>query len=90
MWRAIGTIPKSGLGFKPEFARFDASRLFDIAAAPAPEPDGCRCGQVMMGLIQPNQCGHFGKACTPSEPVGPCMVSSEGACAAWYKYGVIR
>ena len=88
MWRAIGIIPQSGLGFRPEYSRFDASRLFDITVAPAPEPEGCRCGQVMMGLIQPSQCGHFGKTCTPSQPVGPCMVSSEGACAAWYKYGV--
>jgi hydrogenase expression/formation protein HypD len=87
MWRAIGVIPQSGLGFRPEYARFDASRRFDITAAPAPEPEGCRCGQVMMGLLQPGQCGLFGTTCTPSEPVGPCMVSSEGACAAWYKYG---
>lgn len=88
VWRAIGAIPRSGLGFREPYAAFDASRKFPVAVAPAPEPEGCRCGQVMMGQARPDQCGHFGTACTPSQPVGPCMVSSEGACAAWYKYGV--
>lgn len=88
MWRAIGNIPRSGLGFRDAFAQFDASKRFPVDVDPAPEPAGCLCGQVMMGLTQPPDCRHFGAACTPSEPVGPCMVSSEGACAAWYKYGV--
>ncbi|MCU0607406.1 MAG: hydrogenase formation protein HypD [Candidatus Edwardsbacteria bacterium] len=88
VWRAVGALPRSGLGFREPYAAFDASRKFPVTVVPAPEPEGCRCGQVMMGLARPDQCGHFGTSCTPSRPVGPCMVSSEGACAAWYKYGV--
>jgi len=87
-WRAIGSIPETGLRFKPEFKTFDATSRFDVNVPPAIEPQGCICGRVMMGLAQPPDCRHFGTACTPSEPIGPCMVSSEGACAAWFKYGV--
>jgi hydrogenase expression/formation protein HypD len=86
-WRAIGNIPDTGLCFRDEYQEFDASRKYDIKVEPAREPAGCICGQVMMGLNQPDECAMFGKACTPENPVGPCMVSSEGACAAWYKYG---
>lgn len=86
-WRAIGHIPDTGLRFREEFAGFDASGRFQVQAEEVPEPVGCRCGQVMTGLCQPNDCAMFGQACTPDNPVGPCMVSSEGACAAWYKYG---
>lgn len=86
-WRAIGNIPDTGLCFRDEYREFDASRKYDIKVEPAREPAGCICGQVMMGLNQPDECAMFGKACTPGNPVGPCMVSSEGACAAWYKYG---
>jgi hydrogenase expression/formation protein HypD len=85
-WRAIGSIPDTGLCFREDYLDFDANRRFDITVPPAEEPQGCICGQVMMGLNQPDECGMFGKACTPESPVGPCMVSSEGACAAWYKY----
>jgi hydrogenase expression/formation protein HypD len=86
-WRAIGRIPRSGLGFTDAFRDFDASAKFEINTGPPVEPEGCGCGQVMMGLLEPAQCGLFGITCTPQSPVGPCMVSSEGACAAWYKYG---
>lgn len=86
-WRAIGSIPETGLCFRQEYSAFDASKRFYIKVEPAIEPQGCICGQVMMGLHQPDECPMFGKKCTPESPVGPCMVSSEGACAAWHKYG---
>jgi hydrogenase expression/formation protein HypD len=86
-WRAIGSIPETGLCFRPEYENFDAAKRFNVEVPPAIEPQGCICGQVMMGLHQPEECPMFGKECTPESPVGPCMVSSEGACAAWYKYG---
>ncbi len=87
-WRGIGPLPASGLAFRPEFAAFDAT---DRVPVPVPEaedlPSGCACGEVMKGRIHPPECPLFGVACTPGRPVGPCMVSSEGACAAWFKYG---
>lgn len=86
-WRAIGSIPETGLCFREEYGLFDASKRFNIKVEPTIEPQGCICGQVMMGLHQPDECPMFGMKCTPVSPVGPCMVSSEGACAAWYKYG---
>lgn len=89
-WRAIGRVPASGLAFRSEYQRFDASSVFDAGDIPAFEPQGCRCGEVMMGAAQPDECGHFGRACKPESPVGPCMVSSEGACAAWHRYGLGR
>ncbi len=89
-WRAIGRVAGSGLGFRPEYGRFDASAAFPSDAGPSPEPEGCRCGEVMMGAVQPDECPLFGSACTPESPVGPCMVSSEGACAAWHRYGLAR
>ncbi len=89
-WRAIGRVPESGLAFRKQYGSFDASRIFDTGTVTATETQGCRCGEVMMGAIEPDECGLFGKRCTPESPVGPCMVSSEGACAAWYKYGLGR
>jgi hydrogenase expression/formation protein HypD len=86
-WRAIGSIPETGLCFRPEYKNYDASSRFNVEVPPAIEPQECICGQVMMGLHQPDECPMFGGKCTPENPVGPCMVSSEGACAAWYKYG---
>lgn len=86
-WRAIGVVEKSGLGLSPEFSGFDAVRRFKIVCKEAPEPRGCLCGAILMGKAQPPDCRLFAKSCTPSSAVGPCMVSSEGACAAWYKYG---
>jgi len=86
-WRAIGAIKNSGLGFSREFAGFDAVKRFKLSYHDAPEPKGCICGSVLMGKALPGDCKLFGKVCTPSNAVGPCMVSSEGACAAWFKYG---
>jgi hydrogenase expression/formation protein HypD len=86
-WRGLGEIQKSTLKLKDKFGRFDAFRRFSISEEPSEETKGCRCGEVLCGLIEPTECGLFGRDCTPQEPVGPCMVSSEGACAAWYKYG---
>ncbi|HAH32414.1 MAG TPA: hydrogenase formation protein HypD [Elusimicrobia bacterium] len=86
-WRAIGRVKKSGLVLSPEFSGFDAVRRFKIAYREAPEPRGCLCGAILMGRSIPPDCKLFAKACNPSSAVGPCMVSSEGACAAWFKYG---
>ena len=86
-WRGLGEIQKSTLKLKDKYGRFDAFRRFDISEEPSEEIKGCRCGEVLCGLIDPPECGLFGRDCTPQEPVGPCMVSSEGACAAWFKYG---
>lgn len=86
-WRAIGGLAGTGLVFSEKFARFDAFERFDIAYSESPEPKGCLCGDILMGKASPRDCGLFGKICTPSSAVGPCMVSSEGACAACFKYG---
>jgi hydrogenase expression/formation protein HypD len=86
LWRGIGNIPGSGLAFREEFARFDAEKRFSMPKGKDAEPKGCKCGSVLKGLITPEECALFAKACTPEFPIGPCMVSSEGTCAAWYKY----
>lgn len=86
-WRAIGPVKGTGLEFSEEYAAFDAVRKFGIKYEEAPEPKGCLCGQILLGKALPPDCPLFGRACTPSGAVGPCMVSSEGACAAWFKYG---
>jgi hydrogenase expression/formation protein HypD len=85
-WRGLGVVPNSGLVFRDEFARFDAARAFDVAVRPSAEPKGCRCGEVLRGVMRPTECPLFARACDPSHPVGPCMVSAEGACAAYYLY----
>jgi len=85
-WRGLGKIEKSTLKLKDKYSQFDAFKRFDITEIPTEEASGCRCGEVLCGLIEPPQCGLFEKSCTPDMPVGPCMVSSEGACAAWFKY----
>lgn len=85
-WRGMGRIPASGLAIRDEFAALDARRVFDIDLTPVPEPRGCGCGQVITGRMTPPECRLFRKACTPAHPVGPCMVSSEGTCAAYYRY----
>ena len=87
VWRGLGTIPASGLALKEAFAPWDAARKFGLAPEPETETPGCRCGAVLRGVCGPRECPLFGRACTPSDPVGPCMVSSEGACAAAWKYG---
>lgn len=86
-WRGIGVIPQSGLALRPEFARHDALRRFGLQSAPAPESSVCIAGQIMQGRAKPHQCPAFGTLCTPEHPVGAPMVSSEGACAAYYHYG---
>jgi hydrogenase expression/formation protein HypD len=85
-WRGFGAIPASGLALRPEYARFDAARAFAVDVAPAQEPPGCRCGDVLRGVLLPPECALFARVCTPQAPVGPCMVSAEGACAAYYQY----
>ena len=86
VWRGLGPIAESGLRIREEFAAFDASRRFDVEIEPTVEPHGCRCGDVLRGAITPNDCPLFSRACTPEYPVGPCMVSSEGSCAAYFRY----
>ena len=86
LWRGLGRIENSGLALREELAVFDAEKRFAVAPTPAPRPTACRCGQVITGRLAPQGCGLFGGRCTPEDPVGPCMVSSEGACAAAYKY----
>jgi hydrogenase expression/formation protein HypD len=86
-WRGFGTVPQSGLQVRDEYGRFDAGRRFSVEVAPAREPPGCRCGDVLRGVLLPVECPLFSKACTPQKPIGPCMVSAEGACAAYYRYG---
>jgi hydrogenase expression/formation protein HypD len=85
-WRGLGVVPASGLGIRPEFARFDAALLFDVDPGPTREHPGCLCGDVLRGTVTPPQCPLFGQACTPARPIGPCMVSAEGACAAYYQF----
>jgi hydrogenase expression/formation protein HypD len=89
-WRGFGTVPASGLQVREEYAHFDAARAFPVEVAPAREPPGCRCGEVLRGVLLPPECALFAKACTPQNPIGPCMVSAEGACAAYYQYGERR
>jgi hydrogenase expression/formation protein HypD len=85
-WRGLGVIPASGLEPAPELAGLDARRRWDLEVPPAGDPPGCRCGDILRGLARPPQCRLFAAACTPTRPVGPCMVSQEGTCAAWFKY----
>lgn len=89
-WRGLGRIPGSGLKLREELAAFDAERRFPIRTAAESAPNGCRCGEVICGRLSPEGCPLFGRRCTPEDPVGPCMVSSEGACAAAYKYQRIK
>jgi hydrogenase expression/formation protein HypD len=89
-WRGIGEIPRSGLGLRAEFADFDAERRFALEDIRTDEPAACRAGEVLRGLLKPHQCAAFGTLCTPEHPLGAPMVSSEGACAAYYNYGRFR
>lgn len=84
-WRGLGSIPGSGLELRARFARRDAGRLAVTLDEPK-EPRGCRCGDVLKGKIEPHQCPLFDRACTPTTPIGACMVSNEGTCAAWYRH----
>lgn len=87
-WRGIGVIPKSGLSLSEKYKEYDAERIFNINVSYSREPKGCRCGDVLKGIIKPTGCPLFRKKCTFENPVGACMVSSEGTCAAYYKYEV--
>ncbi len=89
-WRGIGMIPKSGWGLKPEFAEHDAEKIFDVAGIETQESPVCIAGKIMQGLKKPHECAAFGRDCRPEHPLGAPMVSSEGACAAYYHYGKFR
>jgi hydrogenase expression/formation protein HypD len=86
-WRGLGTLPRSALRIRPAFAAWDAEQLYTVPGVRLEDPKACRCGEVLTGQIKPWECGVFGTACTPERPLGTCMVSSEGACAAFYAYG---
>jgi len=86
-WRGIGNIPASGFKLKNRYDRYDAALRFDVELPLEKEHAGCRCGEILRGVIRPKDCGLFAKVCNPENPVGPCMVSSEGSCAAYYQYG---
>ncbi len=85
-WRGVGEIPRSGLGLREEYARFDAERRFGIAHRTTEEPSDCLSGLVLQGIKKPHECPAFGAICTPEHPLGATMVSSEGVCAAYYRY----
>ncbi|MGD0016270.1 MAG: hydrogenase formation protein HypD [Verrucomicrobiia bacterium] len=85
-WRGIGNIPRSGLAIRAKYAQFDAAKALGVKFEAARPHPGCRCGDVLRGVITPPECKLYGKACTPADPVGPCMVSNEGTCAAFFKY----
>jgi hydrogenase expression/formation protein HypD len=85
-WRGIGLLPDSGLVLRDEFARYDAEKRFDVVVGPGNEHPACMCGDVIKGKRTPTECPLFAKRCTPLDPVGPCMVSAEGSCAAYFKY----
>ncbi len=89
-WRGIGTIPRSGLALREEFAAWDAERKFGLGDVTVEEPAECHAGEVLQGRMKPHQCPAFGTLCTPERPLGAPMVSSEGACAAYYNYGRLR
>jgi hydrogenase expression/formation protein HypD len=89
-WRGVGEIPHSGLGLTPEYADFDAERRFGVEGRTAEESPDCISGLILQGLKKPPECPAFGKACTPEHPLGATMVSSEGACAAYYRYRRIQ
>ncbi|HQU80181.1 MAG TPA: hydrogenase formation protein HypD [Azonexus sp.] len=86
-WRGLGTLPHSARRLRAEFAEFDAERRFVLAYRPVADHKGCDCGEILRGIKRPQECKLFGTVCTPENPVGSCMVSSEGACAAHYTYG---
>ncbi len=89
-WRGIGTIPRSGLALREEFAAWDAERKFGLGDVTVEEPAECHAGEVLQGRMKPHQCPAFGTLCTPERPLGAPMVSSEGACAAYFNYGRLR
>jgi hydrogenase expression/formation protein HypD len=86
-WRGLGVIPGASLGLRGDLAEADAERIFSLPATRDVEMPGCICSRVVAGMAVPPECGLFGTRCTPDDPVGPCMVSSEGTCAAYFRYG---
>jgi hydrogenase expression/formation protein HypD len=86
-WRGIGLIPQSGWGLRPEFEEFDAEKRFDVLGIQTKESAICIAGQILTGMSKPPDCPAFGTLCVPENPLGAPMVSSEGACAAFYRYG---
>ncbi|MCG6920030.1 MAG: hydrogenase formation protein HypD [Acidobacteria bacterium] len=89
-WRGVGEIPRSGYALAPKYGRFDAEKIFDVGGLQASEPEECRSGLVLQGRLRPTECPEFGTRCTPEHPLGATMVSSEGACAAYFHYGRAR
>ncbi len=87
-WRGIGVIPGSGLCIRDEYADWDAEIQIPVEVEPTREPKGCLCGKILQGLVKPPDCKLYADTCTPANPVGPCMVSSEGTCAAYFKYNL--
>lgn len=85
-WRGLGEIERSGLRFNEKYVQFDAAKRLEVELPELRDPEGCICGEILKGIQLPRDCPLFGTRCSPSNPVGPCMVSSEGACAAYYKY----
>ena len=86
-WRGLGEVPNSALRIRTAYAQFDAERRYDLAYKPVPDNKACECGAILRGVKRPSECKIFGAVCTPENPMGSCMVSSEGACAAHYSYG---
>jgi hydrogenase expression/formation protein HypD len=86
-WRGLGWIPESAMQLREEYAAFDAERIYSVPGVRVADPKACQCGEVLRGAIKPWECKVFGTACTPETPIGTCMVSSEGACAAYYNFG---
>ena len=88
IWRGIGEIPGSGLSINDKYKDFDAAKALGLEVKDVEEPKGCACGAILTGLMSPPDCKLFKKVCTPINPIGPCMVSNEGTCAAFYKYHI--
>ncbi|MGH8940217.1 MAG: hydrogenase formation protein HypD, partial [Actinomycetes bacterium] len=86
-WRGLGFISHSALRVREQYAAFDAERIFSVPGVRVADPKACQCGEVLKGVLKPWECKVFGTACTPETPIGTCMVSSEGACAAYYNFG---
>jgi hydrogenase expression/formation protein HypD len=89
-WRGLGVLPGSGLRIREKYAGLDASKTFPVSLTPSHDPPGCRCGEVLRGILSPMECPLFRHTCNPDNPVGPCMVSAEGACMAYYQFGEKR
>jgi hydrogenase expression/formation protein HypD len=86
-WRGLGSIAHSGMKLKPKYAAFDAELKYSVPGMRIADPKACQCGEILKGVKKPWECKVFGTACTPETPIGSCMVSSEGACAAYYNFG---